>query len=121
MKEMEDRKEAPLSERPIALQHDDTIYVVGPDVAKIHAPVLAFIKKLEGRQKKALENGWAEPDMVGHGLSYQANCVKFVKKALAQKERLELLTQEWNYLSAILAVQGVQVVSATAEVIDWND
>lgn len=115
MEQREKRGESPLSERPIILQDNDRIHVVGPSMVKIQAGLQRFLEKLEKARERARENGWDEPDLLTHGLRYQENVVRLVRKALDQ-ESLNLSTQEWNYLGTALGHLGIQVVhSAVAE------
>lgn len=114
-------KEPKLTDRPIVLLDNGTVYIVGPDVAPIQAALQAFIDRLGRAKRKAEEKGWEDPDLIGSGVRYQAEAVKHAKKALGQSGQITLASQEWNWVNSILGLAGVLVCSALAEVQSYDD
>lgn len=112
--------DAPLVERPIVLQDNNRVHVLALDMPPIKAGLQAFLDKQDRAKTKAAENSWDEPDLLHHGLRYQAECVRQARAALAADE-LNLPTQEWNCLNHILGYVGVHVVSATAQVQSYDN
>lgn len=114
-------KEPKLTDRPIVLVDNGMAYLVGPDVAPVQAALQAFIDRLGRARLKAEERGWDDPDLIGHGVRYQAEAVKHAKKALAQNGQITLAAQEWNWVNSILGLVGVLVCSALAEIQSYDD
>lgn len=89
-----------LSDRPMAIQDDDRIHVVGECVSKVKAALHSFLDKVAAAP---------DVDLSNHGLKFQASVVKNCKRALAMVD-LEMPTQDWNYCLAALAVENVKLV-----------
>jgi hypothetical protein len=111
----ERNKELSLSERPVILQDNDRIHVVGPCCGKVTDALKAFIATLKSETDAARAAGDDDPDFLNCGLKYQSQAVKFANLAISQGDHINLTTQEWNYVNTILGVQNVQVSHSMAK------
>lgn len=100
----EERGELFLSERPVAVQDNDRVHVVGEQVARVRAALEAFLARLAADP---------ETDLIGSGEKYQRSVAAMCRRALAQGGHIELPTQEWNYANEALRAQGVQAALAS--------
>lgn len=94
--------ELPLSRRPVALQEDDYVHLVGPDVAAVKAAL-----------EKVVALCAADPEAF-LGVAFTAKVARCARKALAQGDSLTLPTQEWNYALQGLHAVGLQVCLTNA-------
>jgi hypothetical protein len=88
----------PLSQRVTAVQDDDRVHVVGPDVDVVKAGLASFVERVAAKP---------DDDLVGHGLRFQDKIVKFCKRWSTAPE-LAFPTVEWNWCLMALGVEGVQ-------------
>ncbi|MDE2102183.1 MAG: hypothetical protein KGL39_33365 [Patescibacteria group bacterium] len=114
-------KEPRLSERPVVLQHNEVVFVIGPCADKVREGCRRFLDKLARARKKATDNDWPEAVLLDVGLNYQRQVERHCKKAAESQGDLALPTQEWNYVNHALGYMGFLCVSATAEVQSFDD
>lgn len=89
------RKEKPLSERPVAVQDDDRVYIVGADVATVKDALKAYLEKHTAPPTTALDAG----------------IIRCSRRACEAGDVICLPTQDWNYVLNALLAQGVHCSS----------
>lgn len=89
------------SDRPVALQVNDEVFLVGPCLVKVQEALKKFVAKVKAKPKI---------DIVGNGPKYQDQVVRIAERVLAAKDQVCISTQHWNYCNEALTVENILVV-----------
>jgi hypothetical protein len=106
------KKRKPLSQRPVAIQHDGRAWLCGPDVPAIRATLKEWVEKFRAGQAEHKESAAAagiEPS-APPPQAKQAEAVS-ARVAAETSAVIELPNQEFNAILFGLNEMGVQIVT----------